>query len=1092
MSLVCSCLLTAVAVPGLAQVGGRISGYVKDPSDAPVPNATVTAKMTAQETANTIRTGPDGFYDLLALPVGGYELTFEAPGFQKEIRSGVELTVNQNLRVDAILRVGAVSSAVTVTGTPTLVDTASPTLSGLIDDQRVVDLPLNGRNVVGLAGILPGVLGVSVPQEMDNARSGPTMDVNGGRSNMNLFSFNGGYFDNPSRNTGVDYPPPDAIEEVRILTHDFSAEYGHNPGSQVLVISKAGSNTIHGAAWEFLRNNDLNARNFFSPTVPVVHQHQFGGQAGGPIKRDKVFIFGVYQHLINDQQAQSVTNIIPTAAERQGNFTAISTKLVDPNNPLTGKPFADAAGQPCVAGNIIAPGCISPAAQKFLTFVPSTPNGPNNAYTTLAASPIHGNLGMLRLDWNPSSKHRIFASYFADRNGHLSPLTSNGSTIAGYMSETYTESTDVYVLNDIYTFTPTLLNQATVTWNRTNSGQAENSTVPLSTFGVNLPTYPTSGTMTLGVSGFFTLGSGTPTYFWSGNYQAKDILSWTRGRHEFKFGYEWLHLRFHQNFLGAPNFTFSGTETGNALADLVMGVYNTASIGFGVRDTNPYTDFNAVFFQDEFKLNPRFTLTYGVRWEPFLPWKDEQNRVNTVRPYQQSTVHPDAPPGILYPGDEGITRGIDPPDWHNFGPRLGFAWDVFGDGRTSVRGGYGIYFESVNADSLSQTNAPYAGSVSISGGLLDNPFGSVGQVAPPTALSASFGCSKSATYPGYTCPLFPLPINGIYTSPNLRSPYIQEYVFAIQRQITPSILVESTYAGSTGIKIEALRPINPAAFIPDPITGAAPSAQNYNDRVIYEPGILGPQIYSLGNDFRSSYNSWQTQVTKRMSHGFTVLASYTFSKSIDSSSTNNLGANVADPFNLSQEKGLSNWDRKSAFVMSWLWRLPVRFSNRLANSTLGGWTLTAITTVQSGLPLTFIEGADVALDGTGGASYQHAQLQPGVTTGNIILHQSRAVEVAQYFNTAAFVNPRLVPPGTYGDAGRSLIRGPGLANTDFSVLKDFAVHESVRVQFRAEMFNSLNQVNFSNPNVTASSGSFGRITGAASGRVIQLALKALF
>ena len=292
-------ILASVSMPVSAQVTGRISGFVKDPAGAAVPSVAVTARMTEQQSTATARTNSEGFYDILALPPGAYEIVFEAAGFKRQVRSGVELTIGQNVRVDAALEVGSLETQVTVTGTAPLVDTISPVLSGLIDDRRVVDLPLNGRNLMSLAGILPGVLAVNVTQQMDNARSGPIMDVNGGRSNMNLFTFNGGYFNNPSRNTGINYPPPDAIEEVRILTHDFSAEYGHNPGSQVLVASKSGTNQIHGAAWEFLRNNDLNARNFFAPTVPVVHQHQFGAAAGGPIRKDKLFIFGNYQGLIN-------------------------------------------------------------------------------------------------------------------------------------------------------------------------------------------------------------------------------------------------------------------------------------------------------------------------------------------------------------------------------------------------------------------------------------------------------------------------------------------------------------------------------------------------------------------------------------------------------------------------------------------------------------------------------------------------------------------------------------------------------------------------------------------------------------------------
>jgi len=1088
-------------VPAVAQVStGNISGYVKDTSGAAIPGVTVTAKMVEQQTTRNAQTNSEGFYDLLALPPGKYEMTFEVRGFQKQTETGLELTVGQNLRADSTLQLGSVETQVTVGAQAPLVDTTSATITGLIDDQRVQDLPLNGRNVISLARILPGVLNVNAPQEMGDARGGATMDVNGGRDNMNQFTFNGGYFDNPSRNTGINFPPPDAIQEVRIQTHNFSAEYGRNPGSQVNVVSKTGTNEFHGAAWEFLRNSDLNARNFFSPNVPALRQNQFGAAAGGRIIKDKLFFFGTYEGLRDRRQAQTVESFLPTAAERAGDFTASGSTLTDPVDPITGKPLMDPSGNPCVAGNKISAGCISPVAQKLLAFVPQTAN---NTYVALAAQPRAGDLFMTRGDWNQSEKHRVYGSFYYANNNQSSPLLSNDGTLPGYMSESFVTNTREAVINDIYTFSPTLINQFTFSFLDSGSNQLQGKSVPPSTFGINMPQYVPQGSIDFNVGGEFVLGSGYTTRFFSHNYQFKDSMNWIKGRHNFKFGFELLKLQFEQIFIGSPSVSFNGTRTANAsgaggdpFADFLLGAFASVNLDFGVRDTNSSTNAMSAYFQDEWKVNNRLTVTLGIRYEPFLPWTERHNRIDTVNPGQQSTVIPDAPPGVLFPGDKGVTKGLAPADLNNVAPRIGLAWDVFGTGKTSVRAGYGIYYESVNADSLAQENPPYAGFGLAFNGNIADPFGSTGQTAPPAVLTGHFGCTPITAYPGYNCPLFPLPVNGLFTDLSLRTPYIQSFSLSIQHQLTPTLMIETAYAGKIGTKIEALRTYNPAKFEPDPLTGAPASLQNTNDRVLFEPGILGPASYLLGNDFRSWYHSFQTQVTKRFSKGLTVVGSYTLGKSIDSSSTDNLGGAVSDPFNLKTERGRSDWDRRHAFVASWLWTLPFKFHNHLEQTLLGGWTLTAIHTIQSGTPLTFYLGQDVALDGTGNGGGEHAFLDPGIKAGNIsISHPNRNAFVNQFFNTAAFVPVSQDPLGSYGNAGRGLISGPALNNTDFSVLKDFMIREPMRLQFRAEMFNVFNQVNFHNPDTQQTDGTFGVITQTLTSdnqRQIQFALKLLW
>ncbi|MDP2998067.1 MAG: TonB-dependent receptor [Bryobacterales bacterium] len=1048
-------LMFLAATAAFAQGTGTIHGTVTDPAGLGVPGASVTAVLAERGTTRKVETNAQGSYVLPLLPIGAYEVSVEAQGFKVFRRSQIELTATENVRVDAQLALGSMAETVSVTAEAPLIDSRSSMIGTLIDSRRLPELPINGRNIIALASLLPGASQISAPQTFTGDRSGPTVSMSGGRGNQNLFLFDGAHFNAVFRNTGLNYPPPDALREVKVLSNSFTAEYGRNAGSIFNVVTRSGTNDLHASAWEFLRNHKLNARNFFAPSKkPQLIQNQFGATAGGPIRKDKLFIFGSWESLRVRPAALSTAAFPLTAAERGGDFSSSRTAVRD---PLTGQAFP---------GNRIPSARFDPVAQKILDpqMVP-LPNRPDGQLVTVSPEPQNNDQFLVRMDYN-LGRHTLEGRY----NYNLAKQRTSAGNVPTYLPLDTIAKVQSVTVGDMIVLRPNLLNEARLSFNRVRASVENLNPVHISQLGSKFPIFGPLVPPAITISGRVTLGSGSGADAITVNesLQFDDNVNWTKGSHTVKAGFQLLKLRYlnRGSFQTMGTFTFSGYATGNAAADFVLGKAESMTVASPLLEQAGLQTSTYYFVQDDWRIHPRLTLNLGLRYELAMPWVHPQDFWGTVRLGQQSQVIKTAPLGMAFPGDPGVPRGLVATDRNNFAPRVGFAWDPFGRGRTSVRGAYGIFYEAVNADIIQNTSQPFRYTVNINApqSLVDPLAGQ-----PPIPLSVNM---QNPAFVGVQTLFYP--------DSSLRTPYVQHYNLNLQHEVVKDLSVQVAYVGKGGRKLLMGLTTNPGLAVP----GIPLTAATLNQRRPIQPFGQLDKISSMAN---SRYNAMQMEVNKRFGGGFSLKGIYTFSRSIDMASGTSLGAGVPYIFNLRTQIGVSDFQAKHIASFSWIWNLPgLKAAPAPVRGLLGNWQANGLVTTRSGLPVNIVIGRDTALSGT-------TNQRPNVVGEHRLSgDRPRAEKILAWYNRAAFAEPRA---GAYGDVGRNALVGTPSLNTNFALFKNVPLpgREGLRLQLRSEFFNVFNAVNLGNPNNQFTAGAnMGRITGAGEARVIQFALKLIF
>jgi hypothetical protein len=1159
-------MLASFASLQAQQTTGSIVGTVKDQTGAVVNTASVKATNVDTGFSRTAQTNGYGEYRIDYLPVGRYTVGTAAGSFKHAVQQNITLSVDQILTLDVTLSVGSATETVTVTEAPPLVNTSDAELGRTIEADEIVGLPLVNRNVYTEVSLTPGVMAnnnspTSNPSGSPNFTVGlPSADVqingsiDGGNPEV-AFYLDGGNNITGMRNYGNPAPNPDALQEFRVETSAFGAQYGHFSAAVITVITKSGTNKFHGGAFEFNRNSAFNAFPWVAPGAVAIKQHyrrnQYGGFLGGPIKHDRAFAFFSYAGLRQVVGAPLTGGITPTAAERLGDFTADTFTVYTPKpTNVTAAVWYVPANQ--VVGTNTSTNCTTPTkncipqalldttianfdnvSNSFGSSIP-LPNGPlkpatgGGTYTGTYTTPTMENEYLGKFDQVLGTQDHVTLSYFFVRTV-AGP--NGGGNIPWTINQSAANQTNANV-SDVHTFNSGMANQAWLTFTRAAGGRVNlpqfgAASQTLATYGSNFLIQGPPALPNFGQGGFTAGATNAGPFTGSNNIELRDMVTMTKGKHTLNVGGEFAidKTMFFADLLNFGTISFATsapTSTNNQFSDWVTGQASSFEQDTPYKTLLSYWHY-AAFVQDDYRITPRLTLNLGLRWDLDTPPVDSHDRTAAFIAGQQSTVAAVAPKGLLFVGDPGVTRGIITTKFHHFAPRVGFAWDPLGDGKTAIRGAGGVFYGTTSGNEWNQPGnaAPFA---------IRQTFGPLNSITNIYSTPGDFPSTApgGGIFPYVYTPSAPkfFPSASVESiDPKAQYPYIYQFNLSVQRQFPARISMTAAYVSTLSHNVPTMidgnySPYSTAFGTPSTSATSVADRRQYNPCVGACPvgpagintGTMGQNILLITNQ-HANYNALQVSAAKQMSHGLTIRGFYVWSHALQSSNESAIGqmtaqnfGNLGNPFTasnntlgaigggLAEEKGPMDADRRSNAVISAIWKIDYfHGSNMFVKEALNGWTISPVVYLTSGGPFNITTGANKSFDSS---NANRPNAVPGVSP-SLDPHRCRICAtnsvLSAWFNTAAFTNngPGLAggigPGGADGNVSRDSLVGPGFRDIDLGIFRDISFERGIVFQFRAEATNAFNMVSLANPTASLSSGNNGKITGAAgTSRVIQV------